>query len=143
MFMGQYRHNIDAKGRIIIPSRYRDELGKTVVVTKWFDGCLSVFTFDKWENIYQQITALPNTMKESRMYVRTMMSNAIECELDSQGRILLTPSLIKEANISKECIFVGAGDHVELWDSTRWDNFINDADSSFETIAEKLTEFMK
>ena len=143
MFMGQYCHNIDLKGRMIIPAKFRDELGNTIVVTRGLDGCLSVYTLTQWQTIYEQLIKLPSTKKESRMYIRTFMANAAECELDNQGRILLPPTLIKVANITKECIVIGAGDHVEVWAKENWLTFANAADESLETIAESLTEFIK
>ncbi|MEA5026490.1 MAG: division/cell wall cluster transcriptional repressor MraZ [Erysipelotrichaceae bacterium] len=143
MFMGQYYHNIDLKGRIIIPAKFRDELGSIIVVTRGLDGCLSVYTPKQWQAIYEQLVQLPSTKKESRMYVRTFMANAAECELDGQGRILLPPALIQSASIVKECVVIGAGDHVEIWSGDQWKAFAANADESLETIAESLTEFIK
>lgn len=143
MFMGQYHHNLDNKGRIIIPAKFRDELGSIIVVTRGLDGCLSVYTVSQWQTIYEQLIKLPNTKRESRMYLRTFMANAAECEFDNQGRILLPPSLIKTADLSKECIVIGAGDHVEIWAKDSWENFQDVADDSLETIAESLTEFIR
>ena len=142
MFMGQYKHNLDAKGRIIVPARFRTELGERVVATKWFEGCLAIYTTDKWENFYEKLLTLPNTMKDTRTYLRTVMANAMECEFDTQGRILLAPSLIKEGNLDKACVFVGVGDHIELWSEEAWNNFALEADPKFEEVAEKLTEYM-
>ena len=142
MFMGQYKHNIDAKGRIIVPARFRLELGDKVVCTKWFEGSLAIYTSEQFENFYQKLVTLPNTMKDTRTYLRTIMANATECEFDSQGRILLSPALIKEGSLDKACVFVGVGDHVELWSEEAWNNFANDSDPKFEEVAEKLTEYM-
>lgn len=143
MFMGQYHHNVDLKGRIIIPAKFRDELGNIIVLTRGLDGCLSVYTQQQWQTIYEQLIKLPSTKKESRMYVRTFMANAAECELDNQGRILIPPTLIKSAEIAKECIVIGSGDHVEIWAKDSWENFQEKADESLETIAETLTEFIR
>jgi len=143
MFMGQYHHNVDLKGRIIIPAKFRDELGNIIVLTRGLDGCLSVYTQQQWQTIYEQLIKLPSTKKESRMYVRTFMANAAECEIDNQGRILIPPTLIKSAEIAKECIVIGSGDHVEIWAKDNWENFQEKADESLETIAETLTEFIR
>lgn len=143
MFLGKYSYNIDAKGRITIPSRFKEELGEKFVIIKWLDGCLAIYTAEQFALLYQQLQSLPNTMKESRMYVRTMMSSAMECELDKQNRVLLSPSLIKDAKIEKTVIFVGVGDHIELWSEESWNSFSEQSDSMFETVAEKLTEFIR
>ena len=143
MFLGKYSYNIDTKGRITIPSRFKEELGEKFVIIKWLDGCLAIYTAEQFALLYQQLQSLPNTMKESRMYVRTMMSSAMECELDKQNRVLLSPSLIKDAKIEKTVIFVGVGDHIELWSEESWNSFSEQSDSMFETVAEKLTEFIR
>lgn len=141
--MGQYSHNVDLKGRIIIPAKFREELGNVIVVTRGLDGCLSVYTQKQWQTIYEQLIKLPSTKKESRMYVRTFMANAAECEFDQQGRILLPPALIQAALITKECIVIGSGDHIEIWSKQRWFEFAEVADESLEAIAESLTEFVR
>ena len=143
MFMGQYSHNVDLKGRIIIPAKFREELGNVIVVTRGLDGCLSVYTQKQWQTIYEQLIKLPSTKKESRMYVRTFMANAAECEFDQQGRILLPRALIQAALITKECIVIGSGDHIEIWSKQRWFEFAEVADESLEAIAESLTEFVR
>ena len=143
MFLGKYTYNIDAKGRVTIPSRFKDELGSRFVITKWLDGCLAIYTAEQFTSLYSQLQALPNTMKESRMYVRTMMSYAMECEMDKQNRVLLTPTLIKEAKIEKAVVFVGVGDHVELWSEEVWNSYSEQTDDKFEEVAEKLTEYIR
>ncbi|MBS5003261.1 division/cell wall cluster transcriptional repressor MraZ, partial [Holdemania filiformis] len=97
MFMGEYRHNIDAKGRMIIPARFRDELGNRFVVTRGLDGCLRTYTMAQWDAVFEQLKRLPSTKRETRMYIHMLTSKASECELDSQGRILLPAALITES----------------------------------------------
>ena len=143
MFIGQYNHNIDAKGRIIVPARFREELGDKVIICKWLDGCLAIYTQDQWEKLLEQLVTLPSTMREARIYQRTMLANATEEEFDSQGRVLLPSSLIKEANIAKECVFIGVGDHVECWAKESWEAFQKTGESDFESVAEKLTEYLR
>lgn len=142
MFIGEYRHNIDAKGRIIVPAKFRDELGNSLIVTRGLDGCLTIYTIAQWQNIYEQLRKLPNTKKESRMYVHMVTSKAAECEVDLQGRILLPTPLIEEAKINKECVVVGVADHVEIWAKDRWDAYYSKASESFEEVAEQLTDFI-
>lgn len=141
MFMGEYQHNIDTKGRIIIPSKFRDELGEKMIVTRWLDGCLAVYTLEQWEKLYDKLQTLPSTKRESRRFTHMIMAKAAECETDAQGRIRIPSPLVKEANLEKECVVIGVSDHVEIWDQTRWNAYYDDASESFEDIAESLTEF--
>ena len=101
MFIGQYRHNLDAKNRIIVPARFRDGLGEEFVVTKGLDGCLSIFTADKWTEMIGRLERIPATKREARQYLRSLTSKAVECSLDNQGRIQLPQFLIATANIKK------------------------------------------
>lgn len=142
MFMGEFSHNIDKKGRMIIPAKFRDELGEVIIITRGLDGCLSVYTTKQWEVIYEQLQKLPSTKKDARMFVRMMTSKAAECEFDNQGRVLIPAPLIKLAGLEKECIIVGAGNHLEIWSKANWEPVEEDANESFEDIAENLTEFM-
>lgn len=142
MFIGEYRHNIDSKGRLIIPAKFRGSLGETVILTRGLDGCITVYTEDQWRDIYAQLKKLPTTKRESRMYIHMITSKAAEVEIDKQGRVLVPSALIEEAQISKECVIVGAADHVEIWSDKRWDSYYDEASESFEDIAESLTEFL-
>ena len=142
MFIGEYRHNIDAKGRIIIPAKFRETLAGKVIVTRGLDGCLTVYTIEQWRIIYEQLKKLPNTKRESRMYIHMITAKAAECDLDGQGRILLPLPLLEEAAITKECVVVGVADHVEIWAKERWDAYYEVASSSFEEVAEQLTDFL-
>ncbi len=143
MFMGEYRHNTDSKGRIIVPARFRDELGNLLILTKGLDGCITVYTPKQWERIIEQLYQLPNTKKESRMYIHMVTSKAAECEVDSAGRILIPQNLLEEAGIVKECVVLGVADHVEIWSSPRWDAYSALASEAFESVAEELTEYIK
>lgn len=142
MFIGEYRHNLDAKNRIIIPSKYRDELGLNFIVTRGLDGCLTIYTMEQWSVIMEQLRKLPSTKKETRLYTHMLTAKATECELDKQGRIQLPSYLISEAHLEKECVVVGVSDHVEIWSNTRWDEYYQKASESFEDIAEQLTDFL-
>lgn len=142
MFIGEYRHNLDTKNRIIIPSKYREELGDTFIVTLGLDGCLTIYSHQQWFHLLEELKKLPDTKKESRMYRRLIIAKACECELDKQGRIQLPSHLVKGANMEKECVVVGVSEHVELWSLASWEAFYDEASASFEDIAEKLTDFM-
>lgn len=141
MFMGEYQHNLDAKGRIIIPAKFREELGDTMVVTRWLDGCLAIYTMEQWNELYEKLKTLPSTKREARRFTHMIMAKASECNLDAQGRIRLPNPLIKEAELTKECVVIGVSDHVEIWDKEKWDDYYSIASESFEDIAEELTEF--
>ncbi|MEG0273720.1 division/cell wall cluster transcriptional repressor MraZ [Amedibacillus sp. YH-ame10] len=142
MFMGEYAHNIDKKGRIIIPAKFREELGEQVIVTRGLDGCLTIYTNEQWQTIYEQLLKLPSTKKDARMFVRMMTSKAAECEIDGQGRILIPAPLIRIGELVKECMVIGAANHVEIWSKEKWDPVDDEANATFEEIAENLTEFM-
>ncbi len=143
MFMGEYRHSLDAKNRIIIPAKFREELGNTFIVTKGLDGCLTIYTESEWEKIIEQLEKLPTTKKEARQYVRYLTSKASECEIDGQGRIQLPQVLVNSAEMKKKCVVVGAADHVEIWAEERWNAYEEEASESFESIAETLTEYLQ
>lgn len=141
MFMGEYEHNIDAKGRIIVPAKFRDELGTTLVATRWMDGCIALFTLDKWQELYEKLRKLPSTKREARMYTHMIVSKASECDIDSMGRIRLPKVLCEEGNLLKECSIVGVSDHVEIWNKDKWKSYYDSASENFEEIAESLTEY--
>lgn len=118
MFMGQYEHTIDAKGRTIIPAKYREELGDTFVVTRGLDGCLYLYPAMDWQELVDKLKNLPSNLK-NRQIQRQFLSKAMEVTLDKQGRILV-PALLREiAGLEKDLVFVGMMNHVEVWDKTR------------------------
>lgn len=142
MFFGEYRHSLDSKNRIIIPAKLRQELGATFTLTKGLDGCLNIYTNDEWSQRLEKLLKLPQTKKEVRMYIRSLTSKATVCECDGQGRIQIPAFLKNEGSLQKNCVIVGAGDHVELWAEELWDSYLTTANDSLEDIAESLTEYM-
>lgn len=141
MLMGTFNHNIDTKGRIIIPSKLRDKMGDSVVVTKGLDGCLALYTIEKWEQLTEKLSKLPSTKKDARTYVRLVLGNAQDLEFDKQGRINLPANLQKQASLLKECIIIGVYDHVEIWNSDIYEQYLNDANDGFEDVVESLVDF--
>lgn len=137
MFMGEYRHTIDDKGRITIPSKIRYELGESFIVTRGLDNCLAIYPIEEWNNIISKYKELPNT-KDARNFMRFILSSALTESFDKQGRINLTSPLIKYAGLTKDCIIIGVNDHLEIWSKDHWDNFIEENESSFSDIADKL-----
>ena len=136
---GTYEHSIDAKGRLFIPAKLREELGVTFYLAMGVDACLAIYPQSTWDRFTEKFSSLP--MSQSKA-MRPLFANAAKCELDSQGRILLPAALITESKIEKECVVVGVADHVEIWAKERWDDYYNEASASFEDVAEQLTEFL-
>ena len=142
MFIGEYHHNLDSKGRIIVPSKFREELHTTFILTRGLDGCLTIYSLKQWEKLFEEVNKLPTTKKAARAYVRMLTSTATECTLDSQGRIAIPSFLSKPVNIVKECIIIGANDHIEIWDKQTWDNYYLEASDNFEEVAENLSDLL-
>ena len=134
MFMGEYRHTVDPKGRLIIPSRFRDLLGAEFVVTRGLDGCLFVYPMDNWESYVEELKKL--TDKNARLFTRFIIAGASTCELDRQGRILLPVTLREFAGIEKDVLLAGMLDHIEIWNEERWKE--NADFSDMDTIAGHL-----
>ena len=140
MLIGEYRHNIDDKGRIIIPAKFREEIGMKFVVTRGLDGCLFVYAMDNWNKIVSKLQTLPFTKKDARTFMRFFLSGATVCEFDKQGRINLTNSLILYAGIQKECTIIGVNDRLEIWASEKLDAIMEENELNFSDIAENLFE---
>lgn len=138
MFMGEYHHNIDDKGRLIIPSKFRDELGEKFIVTRGLEECLFVYSKDEWNNIINKLNNLPFTSKDARTFMRMFMSGATECDLDKNGRINIPQILTKYATLEKECVVIGVNDRLEIWSSEKFENFFNSNIDNFSEIAENL-----
>ncbi len=120
MFMGEYNHAIDAKGRLIIPSKFREGLGDEFVITKGLDGCLYAYPMDEWQAFENKLRTLPLTNKSARQFSRFFVAGATPCEIDKQGRILLPASLREFAGLEKEIVLAGMLDRVEIWSKSRW-----------------------
>ena len=140
MFIGSYYHNIDEKGRLVIPSKMRDELGSKAYILKGFDGALSVYKETEFIALVERLKTLPFHKKNSRAYLRIQLASACELDIDRQGRTLLPAQLLAKYQIGKEVIVVGALDHIEVWNKVDYENYEKAADSSFEDIAEELTD---
>ena len=128
MFMGEYNNTIDAKGRLIIPSKFREVLGEEFVVSLGLDGCLFVYANDDWKAFEQQITSLPVTNKNTRQFARYFLSKATTVEVDKQGRILLPANLREAAALEKDVVLVGVGSRIEIWSKEKWEPITEDVD---------------
>ncbi len=140
MFMGEYQHTIDAKGRLFIPARFREGLGDSFIITKGLDGCLFVYTRDEWDALEQKLKSLPFTRGDARAFVRFFFSGAAICEVDKQGRILIPGNLREYALLEKDAVIIGVSTRVEIWSRVQWDQYSARAASSYEEIAEKLID---
>ena len=128
MLVGNYNHTVDVKGRVTIPAKFRSELGDRFVVTRGIADCLTAYSFDRWQRIENNLKAISLTNKAGMKLTRLIMGNAIECEVDRMGRILITQSLREKASIDKDVVLLGLGDRIEIWDKSKWDEF-NGADA--------------
>lgn len=140
MYMGEYHHTIDDKGRLIIPSKLRNELGSSVVLTRGLEKCLFLYKKADWESLVAKLKTLPFTKKDVRMFTRFFFSGATECSFDSQGRISITSPLISYADILKDCVVIGVSDRIEIWAKEEWEKFLDENNDKLEDTAEKLFE---
>lgn len=141
MLMGEFQHNIDAKGRLIVPSKLREELGEKFVLTRGLDGCLFGYPMSEWENLEAKLNEMPLAKKDARTFVRFFYSAATECELDKQGRINIPSTLRNHAALTKGCVIIGVSNRIEIWDETRWEDFSAEAEENFDEIAENMIDF--
>lgn len=138
MLIGEYHHNIDEKGRLIIPAKFREEIGNSFVVTKGLDGCLFVYSLVEWEKIVNRLKKLPFTKKDARIFSRFFLSSATVCEFDRQGRVNLMNSLTLYAGLKKECAIIGVNDRLEIWSLDRLDSLMNENYEKLDEISENL-----
>lgn len=141
MFMGEYKHNVDVKGRMIVPAKFREGLGDSFVVTRGLDKCLFAYPLDEWKVIEEKLKQLPLTKKDARAFTRFFFSGAIECEIDKQGRINIPQNLRNYADLEKECVVIGVSERVEIWANDKWEEYVEDSEESFAEIAENLMDF--
>lgn len=135
MFMSEYNHTLDAKGRLIIPSKFREALGEEFVVSKGMDGCLFVYANDDWNAFEQKLTSLPLINKDARQFARFFLAGAAQVEVDKQGRILLPAGLREFAGLDKDVVLVGVGSRIEIWSKEKWENISTDTDMDDITSA--------
>ncbi len=118
---GEYSHGIDAKGRLVMPAKFREALGEEFVITKGFDGCLFVYPNAEWDAFEEKLLDLPVDVKEARQISRFFIASATDATFDKQGRVQLTPGLLKHAGITKDAAILGMGKRIEIWSQERWD----------------------
>lgn len=140
MFIGEHHHTLDSKGRLILPVKFRAHLGSRCITTRGLDHCLFVFPLEEWRSLEDKLRNLPLTKPEARAFSRFFFSGATECELDGQGRILLSPSLREYASINREVVIIGVSTRIEIWAKEQWLDYCTRADETYEGLAEKMGE---
>jgi MraZ protein len=139
MFLGEYTHTLDDKGRLTLPAKFRDQLAQGVTVTRGLDGCLFVFTYEDWKQFTETLRErLPFTQKSARDFSRFFFSGAVDIIPDRQGRILIPPFLRQYASLEAEVMIIGTNSRLELWDTERWRQTLLDVESNAEMIAEQF-----
>ena len=138
MFMGEYNHTIDPKGRLIIPAKFREALGDEFVVTKGLDGCLFVYANTEWNNFEEKLRTLPLTNKNARQFTRFFLAGAAACEVDKQGRIRIPQVLREFAKLEKDVVLVGVASRIEIWSKEVWEESISTYDTDMDEVAENM-----
>lgn len=141
MLMGEFHHNIDEKGRLIIPSKFRSELGERLIITKGLDKCLFVYSETEWNKVMQKVDSLQFTKKNVRAFERTFIGGASIIEFDKQGRINITSPLVHYANIQKECVIIGVNERLEIWGLEEFDKYMMESEESLGDKLEDLFDF--
>ena len=141
MLKGEYSHNIDPKGRVIIPAKFRDDLGEHFVITKGMENCLYVYPENEWTAFEEKLNPLPTTTdKKARAFAHFFQGSANDGDLDKQGRTLIPPALRTYAKLEKEVVFIGMGKRAEIWDKARWDEKNAELELTIEDIASDMEE---
>ena len=138
MFFGYYTHSLDTKGRIVIPSKMRDEAGSKIYIMKGYDGALSIYKASTFEKFLEDSQNLPFNKRNSRAYLRIQFGSACELDVDKQGRVQIPSQLLTRYNIGKDLVILGVGDHIEVWDKSAYEAYEQAANDDFEEIAENL-----
>ena len=138
MLIGEYEHSVDAKGRLIMPAKLREEIGEKFVITKGLDGCLFAYSLKEWQSFEEKLKTFPLTNKDSRALVRFFLAGAIECEIDKQGRFLISSNLREFAELEKEVIIIGVLNRLEIWSKNKWKKYSEEKNKSADEIAENI-----
>ncbi len=141
MFMGEFSHTIDAKGRLIIPTKFREKLGEQCVITQGLDNCLTVYTMEGWEKFSKKLAGMASTKANVRAIKRFFVGGASEVEFDKQGRILIPANLREHADLIKEAVVVGVADRIEIWSREGYENYMKAIEPEMESLAESLDGF--
>ncbi len=140
MFFGEIRHNVDSKGRLVMPAKFREEILDGFVMTKGLDQCIFLFPLNEWQRMEEKLKSLPLTHKDARAFVRYFFSGACDGELDKQGRIRIPQNLMDYAELSGKSVVIGVGTRIEIWSEALWDDYNDDDSLSYDQIAQQLAD---
>ena len=138
MFFGEFHHSIDAKGRLIMPAKFREQLNECCVITRGIDQCLFIYPIEEWKILLEKVNGLPVNRKDARQFSRFFLSGACECEFDKQGRINLSTPLMNYAGLSKDCVIIGVSNRIEIWEKEKWTQYFDFSVDSILDIAENI-----
>ncbi|UQS84320.1 division/cell wall cluster transcriptional repressor MraZ [Bombilactobacillus thymidiniphilus] len=142
MFMGEFHHNIDAKGRLIVPAKFRAELEQGFILTRGMDGCIFGYPLQQWQKLEQQLQQLPLTKKKVRFFVRFFYASAGQYQLDLQGRVNIDPVLIEYAELKKDCVIAGVSERFEIWNAYKWAQISEQTAQSFDLLSEEMHDLV-
>lgn len=140
MLIGEYKHNLDNKGRIALPAKFRNKFNEGIILTRGIDQCIFGFTKREWDKVVKKITELPLSQSNARAFSRLILSGAYETEIDAQGRILIPEPLRSYANLEKKVVIIGMHTRIEIWDEKTWENYKKQSEESSQEIAERLSD---
>ena len=138
MFIGEFHHSIDAKGRLIMPAKFREQLNECCVITRGIDQCLFIYPIEEWKILLEKVNGLPVNRKDARQFSRFFLSGACECEFEKQGRINLSTPLMNYAGLSKDCVIIGVSNRIEIWEKEKWTQYFDFSVDSILDIAENI-----
>ena len=138
MFIGEFHHSIYAKGRLIMPAKFREQLNECCVITRGIDQCLFIYPIEEWKILLEKVNGLPVNRKDARQFSRFFLSGACECEFDKQGRINLSTPLMNYAGLSKDCVIIGVSNRIEIWEKEKWTQYFDFSVDSILDIAENI-----
>ena len=138
MFIGEFHHSIDAKGRLIMPAKFREQLNECCVITRGIDQCLFIYPIEEWKILLEKVNGLSVNRKDARQFSRFFLSGACECEFDKQGRINLSTPLMNYAGLSKDCVIIGVSNRIEIWEKEKWTQYFDFSVDSILDIAENI-----
>ena len=138
MFFGNYSHSLDEKGRLVIPKKMREELGNKIFIMKGFDGALAIYQLSAYDKVMEELQKYSFNKKENRDYLRLKLASIVDLDVDELGRVQLPTAVVNKYHINKDVIVLGAGDHIEVWDKARYEEYMTSIENEYEEIAERL-----
>ena len=138
MFFGNYSHSLDEKGRLVIPKKMREELGSKIFIMKGFDGALAIYQESAYSRVMEELEKYSFNKKENRDYLRLKLASIVDLDVDKMGRVQLPVAILGKYHIAKDVIVLGAGDHIEVWDKNRYEEYMSSIEDEYEDIAERI-----